>query len=39
MSSSASEVPKSEILRGLVERVTFHNDDTGYCILKVLRDQ
>lgn len=25
-----------ESLRGTVERVTFHSEDTGYCILKVL---
>jgi exodeoxyribonuclease V alpha subunit len=26
----------AETLRGTVERVTFHSEDTGYCILKVL---
>lgn len=25
-----------EVLRGLVERVVFHNEDNGYCILKVM---
>jgi exodeoxyribonuclease V alpha subunit len=25
-----------DVLRGTVERVTFHSEDTGYCILKVL---
>ena len=30
---------KPEILRGFVERVTFHNEETGYCILKVLPDK
>ncbi len=28
-----------EVLRGLVERVTFHTEETGYCILKVLPDK
>lgn len=27
---------KAEALRGLVERVVFHNEDNGYCILKVV---
>ncbi len=27
---------KTEVLRGLVDRVVFHNEDTGYCILKVV---
>ncbi|MBB5032706.1 SF1B family DNA helicase RecD2 [Prosthecobacter vanneervenii] len=27
---------KSEVLRGLVDRVVFHNEDNGYCILKVV---
>lgn len=26
----------NETLRGLVERVVFHNEDNGYCILKVI---
>lgn len=26
---------KNEVLRGLVDRVVFHNEDNGYCILKV----
>ena len=30
---------KPDVLRGVVERVTFHNDDTGYCILKVQPDK
>ncbi len=29
----------SEKLRGIVERVTFHNEESGYCILKVLPDK
>lgn len=28
--------PKSEVLRGLVDRVVFHNEDNGYCILKIV---
>ena len=24
-----------EVLAGLVERVTFHNDDSGFCVLRV----
>jgi exodeoxyribonuclease V alpha subunit len=24
-----------EALAGLVERVTFHNEDTGFCVLRV----
>ncbi|MDI1310631.1 ATP-dependent RecD-like DNA helicase [Prosthecobacter sp.] len=27
---------KSEVLRGLVDRVVFHNEDNGYCILKIV---
>ena len=27
---------KTEVLRGLVDRVVFHNEDNGYCILKVV---
>ena len=27
---------KTEVLRGLVDRVVFHNEDNGYCILKVM---
>ncbi len=30
---------KPDLLRGVVERVTFHNDESGYCILKVLPDK
>jgi exodeoxyribonuclease V alpha subunit len=26
---------RSEVLAGLVERVTFHNDETGFCVLRV----
>ena len=27
---------KTEVLRGLVDRVVFHNEDNGYCILKIV---
>ena len=27
---------KPEVLRGLVDRVVFHNEDNGYCILKIV---
>lgn len=27
---------KAEVLRGLVDRVVFHNEDNGFCILKVV---
>ena len=27
--------PSSEVLAGLVERVTFHNEDNGFCVLRV----
>lgn len=29
---------KAETLRGLVERVVFHNEENGYCILKIVPD-
>lgn len=29
-------ITKSEVLRGLVDRVVFHNEDNGYCILKIV---
>src|ERR1700736_5661335 len=28
-------VSSTEVLAGLVERVTFHNDDNGFCVLRV----
>lgn len=34
-----SRPEKLDVLRGIVERVTFHNEDNGYCILKVQPDQ
>jgi exodeoxyribonuclease V alpha subunit len=27
--------PASEVLAGLVERVTFHNEENGFCVLRV----
>src|SRR3712207_4710306 len=27
--------PRTEVLSGLVERVTFHNPETGFCVLRV----
>ena len=27
--------PATEVLAGLVERVTFHNPETGFCVLRV----
>ncbi|MBL9146235.1 MAG: ATP-dependent RecD-like DNA helicase [Verrucomicrobiaceae bacterium] len=30
---------KPDVLRGIVERVTFHNEESGYCILKVTPDK
>ena len=38
MSTSPATTP-TEVLRGLVERVTFHTEDTGYCILKVVPEK
>ncbi|MFN7560177.1 MAG: ATP-dependent RecD-like DNA helicase [Prosthecobacter sp.] len=29
---------KAETLRGLVERVVFHNEENGFCILKIIPD-
>jgi exodeoxyribonuclease V alpha subunit len=28
-----------EMLSGLVERVTYHNGDTGYCVLRIKVDR
>ena len=33
--SSAATAPGREALAGLVERVTFHNAETGFCVLRV----
>ena len=30
-----AHAPATEVLAGLVERVTFHNADTGFCVLRV----
>jgi exodeoxyribonuclease V alpha subunit len=30
-----SAEPAREILAGLVERVTFHNEENGFCVLRV----
>jgi exodeoxyribonuclease V alpha subunit len=27
--------PSTEVFAGLVERVTFHNEDNGFCVLRV----
>src|ERR1700737_4001733 len=29
------EPSTQEVLAGLVERVTFHNDDNGFCVLRI----
>jgi hypothetical protein len=29
--------PKTEVRAGLVERVTFHNSESGFCVLRVRR--
>ena len=29
------EAPNREVLAGLVERVTFHNADNGFCVLRI----
>jgi exodeoxyribonuclease V alpha subunit len=34
-SNSPVAAPSAEILSGLVERVTFHNAETGFCVLRV----
>lgn len=35
MPPSSTSSRSTTILRGLVERVTFHTEETGYCVLKV----
>jgi exodeoxyribonuclease V alpha subunit len=35
MSATADPGPAAEALAGLVERVTFHNAETGFCVLRV----
>jgi hypothetical protein len=32
---AANNNPTTEVLAGLVERVTFHNEDNGFCVLRV----
>ena len=39
MAAAANDTDRPpELLRGTVERVTFHSEETGYCILKVKRE-
>jgi exodeoxyribonuclease V alpha subunit len=35
MGQIASTRPATELLAGLVERVTFHNEEKGFCVLRV----
>src|SRR5216684_783603 len=35
MGQLASTSAATEVLAGLVERVTFHNDENGFCVLRV----
>ena len=37
MPDNAAKQPpmRTEDLQGLVERVTFHSEDTGFCVLQV----
>jgi exodeoxyribonuclease V alpha subunit len=32
---AANNNPTKEVFAGLVERVTFHNEDNGFCVLRV----
>jgi exodeoxyribonuclease V alpha subunit len=32
---AANNNPTTEVLAGLVELVTFHNEDSGFCVLRV----
>jgi exodeoxyribonuclease V alpha subunit len=32
---AANNNPTTEVFAGLVERVTFHNEDNGFCVLRV----
>ena len=32
---SQTQPTTQEVLAGLVERVTFHNDDSGFCVLRI----
>jgi exodeoxyribonuclease V alpha subunit len=29
------EPPTDEVLAGLIERVTYHNEDNGFCVLRI----
>ena len=35
MDHAKSNEGSTEVLAGLVERVTFHNQDTGFCVLRL----
>ncbi|HJS85909.1 MAG TPA: hypothetical protein VJ779_10660, partial [Acetobacteraceae bacterium] len=35
LSPTAAPGAPTEVLAGLVERVTFHNAETGFCVLRV----
>jgi exodeoxyribonuclease V alpha subunit len=35
VATPAGRGPETEALAGLVERVTFHNADSGFCVLRV----
>jgi exodeoxyribonuclease V alpha subunit len=35
MAQRATPSAATEVLAGLVERVTFHNDESGFCVLRV----
>ena len=35
MAHSAAQSVTTEVLAGLVERVTFHNAENGFCVLRV----
>src|ERR1700685_3238430 len=35
MKREAQQVRGNEVLAGVVERVTYHNDDTGFCVLRI----
>lgn len=37
MSGRATDALPTEALAGLVERVTFHNAENGFCVLRVYR--
>ena len=35
MRPTASNTTATEVLAGLIERVTFHNGENGFCVLRV----